>query len=264
MASPDSACVQSRDCELRRCAEDFAAAIERDPGEWKDAAHWLLEGHPPDSSQDWPIVGQLTIKCAELVRDAFGSQSPDRHLRQFGLEEATRVGLITALLADKDFDGGCVDIPWPWSAGEQWGNDRETAQVFALDNLPGSAWYRNVDDIWLTLVREAIRVLDKKRPRWRGEPAKHSADFTSVNWFGTRYEFNKTQAECIKLLWPEWEKGGLGLSERTIGEGIRSSSDRYRLVHTFRAKDGSLHPAWGTMIESSAKGIFRLSAPNHQ
>ncbi len=172
MTLPDSACVQSRDCELRRCAEDFAAAIERNPDEWKDAAHWLLEGHPPDSSQDRPIVGQLTIKCAELVRDAFGSQSPDRHLRQFGLEEATRVGLITALLADKDFDGGCVGIPWPWSAGEQGANDRETAQLFALDNLPGSAWYRNVDDIWLTLVREAITVLDKKRPRWRGDAGR--------------------------------------------------------------------------------------------
>jgi hypothetical protein len=61
------------------------------------------------------------------------------------------------------------------------------------------------------------------------EITKHSEDFTSVIWFGTKYEFNKTQAKCIEILWKEWEKGKLSLSEKTIGEWIDSSDENYKL-----------------------------------
>ena len=84
----------------------------------------------------------------------------------------------------------------------------------------------------------------------------HSDDFTSVRWHGTTYEFNKTQAHCISLLWPEWEKGKCGLSEKTIGKAISSQNDNFRLVHTFRK-----HPAWGTVIVQAGKGCYRLEAP---
>jgi hypothetical protein len=94
--------------------------------------------------------------------------------------------------------------------------------------------------------------------------ASHSDDFTSVNWFGTVYHFNTTQADCIRLLWAEWERGGFGLSEMTIGDKIGSVSDRYRLAHTFRAKKGGCHPAWGTMIRKAGRGVYRLYPPDHR
>lgn len=105
---------------------------------------------------------------------------------------------------------------------------------------------------------EAVRVSKEEQLQ-----AHHSDDYTSVNWFGITYHFNKTQAECIKFLWIEWEKGGLGLSEKTIAEKIESADNRYRLANTFRKKNKSQHPAWGTMIQSAGKGIFRLVGPNN-
>ena len=93
---------------------------------------------------------------------------------------------------------------------------------------------------------------------------RHSADFTSVNWYGQTYQFNKTQAQCIELLWREWEKGGLGLSEKTIGEAINSADNNYRLRNTFRSrrrndKGYEMDPAWEEMIVSAGKGIFCLN-----
>lgn len=98
------------------------------------------------------------------------------------------------------------------------------------------------------------------------EVTDHSKDFTSVIWFGTKYGFNKTQAKCIEILWKEWEKGKLSLSEKTIGEGIGSSDENYKLRNTFRTKKRNktggyiTHPAWGTMIvpADTGKGIFKL------
>ena len=87
----------------------------------------------------------------------------------------------------------------------------------------------------------------------------HSDDFTSVNWFGTNYEFDiGNQAKAIALLWTEYEKGGLGLHEKTIGEKIGSSSNRFRLCHVFRDV-----PAWGKMIQSveGKRGQFKLAPP---
>jgi hypothetical protein len=88
---------------------------------------------------------------------------------------------------------------------------------------------------------------------------KASEDFTSVLWYGRNFEFNKTQAAVIQLLWGEWAKGGLALSEKTIGENIGSTNDRFRLAHVFRK-----HPAWKSMILSAGKGKFRLGNQNHQ
>lgn len=92
---------------------------------------------------------------------------------------------------------------------------------------------------------------------------KHSDDFTSVIWYGEKHEFNKTQAEAIKHLWAEWEKGELALSEKTVGEKIGSDNNNYKLAHTFRT-NGKRHPALGTMIHPLGKGKYRLGAPNHQ
>ncbi len=91
----------------------------------------------------------------------------------------------------------------------------------------------------------------ERRSAIKGKDCWHNKDFTSVVWYGTEYIFNKTQGLCIKCLWRNKY-----LSEKTIGEDIGSSSDNYRLIHTFRE-----HPAWMEMIvkDGCGKGIFRLS-----
>lgn len=105
------------------------------------------------------------------------------------------------------------------------------------------------------------------------EPS-HSADFTFVDWFGVQYQFTPGhQAEAVKRLWCEFENGGKGLSEKTIGELIGSASNSYRLAHTFRGAQGSpskkkahsaCHPAFGKMIQSAGRGIYRLVKPESQ
>ena len=96
----------------------------------------------------------------------------------------------------------------------------------------------------------------------RPEETSHSEDFTSVCWYGTRYQFAKgQQAEAVKLLWTEWKKGRHSLSEQTIREKVDSSADRFRLAKVFRTRDGKPHPAFGTMIKSVSKGTFALVPP---
>jgi hypothetical protein len=85
----------------------------------------------------------------------------------------------------------------------------------------------------------------------------HSEDFTSVRWNGKQYQFNKTQARCIELLW-----NNDSLSEKTIGEKIESAADNFRLMHVFRNRRGKgMNPAWGKMIVKYGKGIFGLNRP---
>jgi hypothetical protein len=94
--------------------------------------------------------------------------------------------------------------------------------------------------------------LEKKNPK-----RNHSEDFTSVVWDGIPFVFTKSQAAVVKLLWCEYEKGTWTLSEKTIGEGIGSSANNYRIIHTF---DKGKHPAWGTLIISGPKkGTFRIA-----
>ncbi len=91
--------------------------------------------------------------------------------------------------------------------------------------------------------------LQDKQLAIKNKTCWHSEDFLSVIWYGKEYDFNKTQAQCVSLLWNNGR-----LSEKTIGEKIGSVSDNYRLVHTFRK-----HPAWDKMIVSDGKGIYKLS-----
>jgi hypothetical protein len=113
------------------------------------------------------------------------------------------------------------------------------------------------------------------RARITSPPAEprpsHSVDFTGVNWFGDRYTFTKgQQARAIACLWAEFEKGELGLSQTAIGEAIETSNETYRLDQTFRQNahgkrkkpaEGTMHPAWGRMIQKVAPGMYRLVKP---
>lgn len=84
----------------------------------------------------------------------------------------------------------------------------------------------------------------------------HNEDFTTVIWYGTEYQFNKTQARCIKHLWENDSA-----SEKSIGIMLDSAACTvYRLRDTFRRKTG-YHCAWGKMIISAGKGCFKLNKP---
>ena len=115
---------------------------------------------------------------------------------------------------------------------------------------------------------EVADVLDVGAAKVETPPSQptHSADFTSVDWFGVKYEFAKgLQAECVRVLWKAWENRTPSLSEKTIGEEAGSSSDRFRLDHVFKpankkTRKREAHPAWGTMIVRAGKGVFRLAA----
>ena len=80
----------------------------------------------------------------------------------------------------------------------------------------------------------------------------HSPDFASVNWFGTLYEFTKTQAACVKVLWGAMANKAPTIGQETILELAEVSRAELRKVF-----EG--HPAWMTMIVSPSKGRYRLN-----
>jgi hypothetical protein len=85
----------------------------------------------------------------------------------------------------------------------------------------------------------------------------HAKDFTSITWGGKKYEFKKgRQAACIRALWSAWEEDGSGLGEETIAEEIGSDAKKLRLAHVFRG-----HPAFGTIIKPTGRGVFSLVPP---
>ena len=92
---------------------------------------------------------------------------------------------------------------------------------------------------------------------------RHSDDYRTVFWFGQNYTFTATQARAVELLWREFVKGDLGLSQATVGEDLDSANRNFRLRDLFRVSGASsgMHPAWDTMIQSVGKGIYALRTP---
>jgi hypothetical protein len=78
--------------------------------------------------------------------------------------------------------------------------------------------------------------------------ARHSADFTSVFWFGREYTFSRTQAACVNILWQAMRNGTPDLGQAYILEEAGSESSR--LADVFKESD-----AWGIMIVSTRKGF---------
>jgi hypothetical protein len=118
------------------------------------------------------------------------------------------------------------------------------------------------------LVRRVIVTVKARLQELDGDAAPtHSADFTSVNWFGTKYQFVRgQQAESVRVLWNAWENKTPSLSEKTIGEEICSVNDRFRLEHVFnptkkKTSKRQPHPAWGKMIIRVGQGVYALSPP---
>ena len=130
---------------------------------------------------------------------------------------------------------------------------------------------RDGSDRFLELASQAfdgLRCLGPSASRTSAEtlPAEgsvrrdHGVDFFWVCWDGKRYEFNRKQQRAVlRILWEDYECRGTGVSESALGRAIKSSSDRFRLCHVFREKDGrAQHEAWGTLIQTGARGIYRL------
>jgi hypothetical protein len=136
-------------------------------------------------------------------------------------------------------------------------NELQICAFEGLELLCALSEGREVDDASHRL-RNVAGLLRRLLPPPAKVECYHNADFTEVNWYGRRFTFNiGNQAKSIESLWGEWEKDVMGLHEKSIGEGIGSSSNKFRLAHHF--KD---HPAWGVMIHrADAKGCYRLHKP---
>jgi hypothetical protein len=104
---------------------------------------------------------------------------------------------------------------------------------------------------WAEVCHIAAKLLAGNNLQ-RGK-ARHSKDFTSVHWFGVDHAFTKAQAAAVEKLWAAWTNGTPTLA----GENL---TEQRRLIDVFRSK-GKNHPAWGTMIVESSKGIYRLAGP---
>jgi hypothetical protein len=88
-------------------------------------------------------------------------------------------------------------------------------------------------------------------------PARHSADFRSVHWYGKDYTFTPTQAACVKLLWGANENGTPELGQDTILLHPTVEAGASRLRDVFKG-----HPAWDLLIvKGTTQGAYRLAEP---
>lgn len=83
---------------------------------------------------------------------------------------------------------------------------------------------------------------------------RHSEDFCSVNWYGTHHVFTAAQSAVVRVLWRAWEMGVPDVRQETLL--VAAQSEAERVADVFKR-----HTAWGTMIQSAAKGTFRLAPP---
>lgn len=70
---------------------------------------------------------------------------------------------------------------------------------------------------------------------------QHSSNFQSVTWMGTTYTFSPNQAACVRVLWENWEKGIIEMSQGDILDAAKANPTR--LVDVFRG-----HNTWRKLI----------------
>lgn len=145
-----------------------------------------------------------------------------------------------------------------------WGRSPETA---ALEALLALVRQRYGADYRLAAVRYEIEGPDGLRQAVRLDPtawlasrasgaaeARHSQDFRSVHWFGADYVFSALQAAVVRQLWEAREAGTPDVSGETLM--LTAGSETREIRNAFRE-----HPAWGTMIVSLRRGVYRLAEP---
>lgn len=101
--------------------------------------------------------------------------------------------------------------------------------------------------------------------RNKSKHTSHADDFMSVQWFQKTYHFTAgQQANCVRALWQAWESGDHSLAEKTIAAKLGSSNERFQLQKVFRKRTATgykTHPAFGTMIQATSPGCYRLVEP---
>jgi hypothetical protein len=107
------------------------------------------------------------------------------------------------------------------------------------------------------LIEDQIKniLLSHERIKANNLNARHSTDFRSVHWFGTKYSFTPNQAAAVKILWENWENGTPEVGVDTLASEIDSDATRARDI--FKG-----HPALGGMIcPGQTKGTYQLIEP---
>ncbi len=86
----------------------------------------------------------------------------------------------------------------------------------------------------------------------------YAPDYSWVEWFGNRFEFNADQARCVRVLWRAW-LGGTPIireAEVLLVASVRAKA----LKDIFKAPPGNA--AWGTLIhDGDRRGTVRLVEP---
>ena len=85
----------------------------------------------------------------------------------------------------------------------------------------------------------------------RLSPARHSADFRSVRWYGETYHFSPAQSLIVECLWKSWEGGTPRMGAKTLLRAASMVSDK--ISDLFKG-----HAAWGKMICTDGKGQYWL------
>lgn len=98
----------------------------------------------------------------------------------------------------------------------------------------------------------------------------HAPDFSTVRWYGKKYNFASGQQRgIVALLWEQWESDLGGLSKDYLHErcGGAGPSKNFRINKVFEIDGGrgGVHPAWTDgMIgpHDELKGVFCLKKPD--
>jgi len=158
-------------------------------------------------------------------------------------------------------EAGQRAILWAAAAHDPWRFERSMGYPAMVRRWAGGLVLRTPEnpERWRTIgqvPRWAVAAFDHAasggNETQRG--ATHSPDFASVNWFGAEYVFTPNQRAIVAALWAALERGTPGVGGDALLESAEVSSDK--VSHVFRN-----NPAWGTMIVSAGKGIYRLREP---
>ncbi len=281
MPNPEFFILGARCLRLIRC----------NPEGWGDAVAWLTGISPfPEAVDDkfGPICRTLVVAFYELSHRFTGGCCSEDRFADVTSADARRAVLLGALIFNADFDGNELGLNWPYASetedgvsdGRSWARSMLLSQpghehvlheileaaVGYIEILNGCSSEFDGRSPASVSSAQLTQLNEGRAPAREFPEVSHSEDFTSVNWFGNRYQFSKgNQAQTVRVLWEAWEKGGHSLSQETIGEQIGSSASNFDLKKTFRIRQGKLHvthPAWGTMIQPSGKGTYRLVPPN--
>jgi hypothetical protein len=112
-------------------------------------------------------------------------------------------------------------------------------------------------------VLYVARICDSHYPHLRPQldaviarlsPARHSDDFTSVQWFGTPYSFTPLRAKIVRVLWQHWEAGTPIVGARYLANVGCGETQKISDI----LKDD---PAYGTMIQTDGSGKYWLQPP---